>query len=108
MFVQPLTWAHAEYTQDLKTTCSFCKEQPPVSRLITGPGEVNICSACVSLCNEIIAERKEKEREEMTAEIVELLSGLPDSWQNDHAASALYDAGYRKMNTGACDEKTNN
>ncbi|QDL31274.1 ClpX C4-type zinc finger protein [Serratia liquefaciens] len=99
MFVQPLTWAHAEYTQDLKTVCSFCKEQPPAEQLITGPG-VNICSVCISLCNEITAEREESERIKATAQIVKLLSGLPDSWQNHDAAAALYDAGYRKVNTG--------
>lgn len=100
MFVQPLTWAHVEFTQDPKTICSFCNEQPPAERLITGPGGVNICVECLSLCNVIIAERKEKEREKETAQIAELLSALPDSWQNNDAAAALYDAGYRKMNTG--------
>lgn len=107
MFLQPMEWARMEFTPDPKTVCSFCKEQPPAEQLITGPG-VNICSACISLCNEITADREEKERTKATAQIVELLSGLPDSWQNHDAAAALYDAGYRKVNTGGSDEKTNN
>lgn len=88
---------------DPKTACSFCKGQQPAEQLITGPG-VNICSACISLCNEIIAEREETERKKATAQIVELLSKLPDLWQNHDAATALYDAGYRKVNTGGADE----
>lgn len=103
MFLQPMEWARVEFTPDPKTVCTFCKEQPPAEQLITGPG-VNICSACISLCNEIIAEREEKERIKATAQIVELLSELPDSWQNHDAATALYDAGYRKVNTGGSDE----
>lgn len=37
--------------------CSFCgKSQYEVSKLIAGPGTY-ICNECVSLCNEIIAEK---------------------------------------------------
>lgn len=37
-------------------TCSFCgKGREDVRRLIAGP-DVFICDACVTLCNEIIAE----------------------------------------------------
>ena len=36
--------------------CSFCgKHQDQVQRLIAGP-RVFICDACISLCNEILAE----------------------------------------------------
>ena len=46
-------------------TCSFCgKGQREVRRLIAGPS-VFICDECVELCNEIIAE--EREREEVTS-----------------------------------------
>lgn len=39
--------------------CSFCgKSQDQVERLIAGPNGVFICSQCVGLCNEIIAEAK--------------------------------------------------
>ena len=45
-------------------TCSFCgKSQKEVKKLIAGPG-VYICDECIDLCNDIIAE--EREREETT------------------------------------------
>jgi ATP-dependent Clp protease ATP-binding subunit ClpX len=38
--------------------CSFCgKAKGNVARLVAGPG-VYICSECVCLCNEIIAEEQ--------------------------------------------------
>ena len=41
-------------------TCSFCeKTQKEVKKLIAGAG-VYICDECIELCNEIIAEEKEK------------------------------------------------
>lgn len=44
--------------------CSFCgKSQNEVKKLIAGPG-VYICDECIELCNDIIAE--EREREEST------------------------------------------
>ena len=44
--------------------CSFCgKSQKEVKKLIAGPG-VYICDECIELCNDIIAE--EREREETT------------------------------------------
>jgi len=44
--------------------CSFCgKSQKEVKKLIAGPG-VYICDECIELCNDIIAE--EREREENT------------------------------------------
>ena len=37
--------------------CSFCgKHQDQVQRLIAGPHGVYICDACITLCNEILAE----------------------------------------------------
>jgi ClpX C4-type zinc finger len=42
--------------RDKSLLCSFCgKRQDQVQRLIAGPG-VYICNACISLCNEILAE----------------------------------------------------
>jgi ATP-dependent Clp protease ATP-binding subunit ClpX len=44
-------------------TCSFCgRSQREVKKLIAGP-TVYICNECIELCNDIIAEEKEKERE---------------------------------------------
>jgi hypothetical protein len=38
--------------------CSFCiKSQHEVKTLISGPSGIFICSACVDLCNEVIAGR---------------------------------------------------
>jgi ATP-dependent Clp protease ATP-binding subunit ClpX len=39
--------------------CSFCdKRQDQVEQLIVGPGGVAICTECVDLCNEIIADAR--------------------------------------------------
>ena len=47
-------------TNNYKLTCSFCeKTQKEVKKLIAGAG-VYICDECIELCNEIIAEEKEK------------------------------------------------
>lgn len=41
--------------------CSFCdKRQDQVEQLIAGPGGVAICTECVDLCNEIIADARVK------------------------------------------------
>ncbi len=46
-----------------KLNCSFCgKEQDTVSRLVAGPG-VYICDECIDLCNEIVAEETEDEKQ---------------------------------------------
>jgi len=42
-------------------SCSFCgKSADQVEKLITGPS-VHICNECVSMCNEILSEEKQKE-----------------------------------------------
>ena len=42
-------------------SCNFCgKSQKEVKKLIAGPG-VYICDECIDLCNDIIAEEKERE-----------------------------------------------
>lgn len=41
--------------QQRERSCSFCgKSQTQVKRLIAGPNDVQICSECVALCNQII------------------------------------------------------
>ena len=41
--------------------CSFCgKSQKEVKKLIAGPG-VYICDECIELCNDIIAEERDRE-----------------------------------------------
>lgn len=53
--------ARAESVEMLK--CSFCgKSQKQVRKLIAGPG-VYICDECIELCNEIIAEELQGEKE---------------------------------------------
>jgi len=50
-------------------TCSFCgKSQKEVKKLIAGP-TVYICDECIGLCNDIIAEEKDRESE-TNAELV--------------------------------------
>jgi ATP-dependent Clp protease ATP-binding subunit ClpX len=42
--------------------CSFCdKRQDQVEVLIAGPGGVAICTQCVDLCNEIIADARARQ-----------------------------------------------
>ena len=44
--------------------CSFCgKQQDQVERLIAGPNRVYICDQCVTLCQEIIQEEREKRQQ---------------------------------------------
>ena len=41
--------------------CSFCSENSDdVLCMIAGPNDINICSNCVQLCNEILEERISK------------------------------------------------
>ena len=55
--------------------CSFCgKSQKEVKKLIAGPG-VYICDECIELCNDIIAE--EREREESSKDF-SILGAYPD------------------------------
>ncbi|AMC00852.1 ATP-dependent Clp protease ATP-binding subunit ClpX [Aerococcus viridans] len=54
------------YNDDEQTTihCSFCgKSQDEVDKIIAGPG-VYICNECVALCQEIIDEEVDQERQE--------------------------------------------
>ncbi|RPA65089.1 ATP-dependent Clp protease ATP-binding subunit ClpX [Aerococcus agrisoli] len=54
------------YNDDEQTTihCSFCgKSQDEVDKIIAGPG-VYICNECVALCQEIIDEETNQERQE--------------------------------------------
>ena len=51
-------------TKDLSgsLSCSFCgKSQKEVKKLIAGPG-VYICDECIDLCNDIIAEERERDQ----------------------------------------------
>ena len=42
--------------------CSFCsKNQKDVEQLIAGPGGIYICSECITLCNELIFDKQEKQ-----------------------------------------------
>ena len=47
-------------------SCSFCgKSADQVEKLITGPS-VHICNECVSMCNDILSEEKQRESSELT------------------------------------------
>ncbi|CNC98726.1 ATP-dependent protease ATP-binding subunit ClpX [Yersinia frederiksenii] len=75
--------------------CSFCKKPESEVRIITGP-EVNICNECVGLCNEILDEEELARKNAAITDIVSIQSALPDSYQPEDVAAAIYDAGYRK------------
>jgi hypothetical protein len=50
-----LTFRRKPVAQQRERRCSFCgKGQGQVKRLIAGPNDVQICSECVALCNQII------------------------------------------------------
>ncbi|EPW9633177.1 ClpX C4-type zinc finger protein [Yersinia enterocolitica] len=76
-------------------TCSFCKKHESEVRIITGPA-VNICNECVGLCNEILDEEELARKNAAITDIVGIQSALPDSYQPEDVAAAIYDAGYRK------------
>ncbi|GEM_PF-1686489 len=83
---------------DPKTVCNFCKQIPAEDKLIAGPG-VNICSECVDLCNEIIADRRSQYRAKAIEEMVKLLCECDTALTVERAitlASIAFDAGYRK------------
>jgi hypothetical protein len=49
--------------------CSFCgKENRKVRRLIAGPNGVYICNECIALCNQIIAEVEQAEKDKGAAQ----------------------------------------
>ena len=51
-------------TNDRHLRCSFCgKSKDTVKKFISGPS-VYICNECISLCNEILAEEEEREKQE--------------------------------------------
>ena len=51
-------------TSDRHLRCSFCgKSKGTVKKFISGPS-VYICNECISLCNEILAEEEEREKQE--------------------------------------------
>ncbi len=51
-------------TSDRHLRCSFCgKSKETVKKFISGPS-VYICNECISLCNEILAEEEEREKQE--------------------------------------------
>lgn len=92
-------WRHMPQREaDPKTVCNFCKQVVGEQDLIAGPG-VNICSECVSLCNEIIADRKAEFRKKAIEEMATMICVGEQTLTADKAiaiASAFFDAGYRK------------
>lgn len=83
---------------DPKTVCNFCKQVVSEQDLIAGPG-VNICSECVGLCNEIIADRRADYRKKAIEEMAMMICVGEQTLTADKAiaiASAFFDAGYRK------------
>lgn len=83
---------------DPKTVCSFCKLITSEDKLIVGPG-VNICTECVDVCNEVVAEWKTKYRKKTIEEMARELCVADETLTADKAitlASSIFDAGYRK------------
>lgn len=83
---------------DPKTVCNFCKQVVGEQDLIAGPG-VNICSECIDLCNDIIADRRAEYRKKAIEEIAMMICAGEQTLTADKAiaiASAFFAAGYRK------------
>ncbi len=83
---------------DPKTVCSFCKQITVAEKLISGPS-VNICTECVDLCNDIIADRQTEHRKRTIEEMVKTLCERDTALVAERAialASSIFDAGYRK------------
>jgi hypothetical protein len=56
-----LTLRRKPVAQPRERVCSFCgKGQSQVKRMIAGPNDVQICSECIALCNQIIADAENK------------------------------------------------
>ncbi len=85
---------------DPKTVCNFCKQVVGEQDLIAGPS-VNICSECIDLCNEMIADRRAEYRKKAIEEMAMIICVGEQTLTTDKAiaiASAFFDAGYRKEN----------
>lgn len=83
---------------DPKTVCNFCKQVVGEQDLIAVPG-VNICSECIDLCNEIIADRRAEYRKKAIEEMTMMICVAEQTLTADKAiaiASDFFDAGYRK------------
>ncbi|HIH5241347.1 TPA: ClpX C4-type zinc finger protein [Raoultella ornithinolytica] len=83
---------------DPKTVCNFCKQVTAEDKLIAGPG-VNVCTECLELCNEIIADRQDVHRKKTIEEIAKTLCESDTALVAERAialASSIFDAGYRK------------
>ncbi|MXF49390.1 hypothetical protein GR294_23130 [Raoultella sp. Lac2] len=83
---------------DPKTVCNFCKQVTAEDKLISGPC-VNICTECVDLCNDIIADRQDVHRQKTIEEIAKTLCERDMALVAERAialASGIFDAGYRK------------
>lgn len=83
---------------DPKTVCSFCKQITVAEKLIGGPS-VNICTECVDLCNDIIADRQDVHRKKTIEDIAKTLCERDTALVFERAialASGIFDAGYRK------------
>ncbi|PLJ45845.1 hypothetical protein B6J65_21355 [Klebsiella quasipneumoniae] len=83
---------------DPKTVCSFCKQITVADKLIGGPS-VNICTECVSLCNDIITDRQAEHRKKTIEEMAKTLCESDTALVVERAialASSIFDAGYRK------------
>lgn len=81
-----------------KTVCSFCKQITVAEKLIAGP-LVNICTECVELCNDIIADRQAKYRKKTIEDMAKTLCESDTALVAERAialASSIFDAGYRK------------
>jgi ATP adenylyltransferase len=69
----------------LPLVCSFCsKHQDEVAKLIAGPDHVYVCSECIALCNEIIAEGRAPEQDPLRPP----MGRLDAHWRGEYIASA--------------------
>lgn len=74
------------------TPCVFCNTRKPDSQTIGGPGSVRICRECVSLCNDIFADRDKEAQQKSIASLVAIEQSMPDGYQPHELIAAIYQA----------------
>jgi hypothetical protein len=72
--------------------CVFCNTRKPDSQTIGGPGGVRICRECVSLCNDIFADRDKEAQQKSISALVAIEQAMPDGYQPHELIAAIYQA----------------
>ncbi|MEG7328507.1 hypothetical protein [Serratia marcescens] len=72
--------------------CVLCNTRRPDSQIIGVPGGVKICRECVSLCNEIFADRDKEAQQKSIAALVAIEQSMADGYQPHELIAEIYQA----------------